>query len=74
VSTQTIVDWTRSRSDGWDYDSIVNRVTFKGPNPPQTGDRVVIPYRRWAGSVRQCTVDTDCPQEQKYRCVDGVCI
>jgi len=74
VSTATIIDWTRSRADGWDYDSIVNRVLFKGPTPPQTGDRVVIPYRRWAGSVQQCTSNSDCPREQKYQCVNGVCL
>jgi hypothetical protein len=74
VSSGTIVDWTRSRADGWDYDSIVNRVIFGGPNPPQTGDRVVIPYLRWDGSIRQCSTDADCPQEQKLRCIDGVCL
>ncbi len=73
VSTGNIVDWTRSRADGWDYDAIVNRVTFRGPNPPQTGDRVVIPYRRW-DTLQQCQSNSDCPQEQKYRCVDGVCL
>lgn len=74
VSTGTIVDWSRSRADGWDYDSIVNRVIFNGPNPPQTGDRVVIPYLRWEESIQQCSSDVDCPQEQKQRCVDGVCL
>jgi hypothetical protein len=73
VATGSIVGWTRSRSDGWDYDSIVNRILFSGPNPPETGDRVVIPYLRWDGSLQQCTSDADCPQEQKYRCVEGVC-
>jgi hypothetical protein len=73
ASTGNIIGWTRSRSDGWDYDSIVNRILFSGPNPPQTGDRAVIPYLRWEGSFQQCTADSDCPQEQKYRCVDGVC-
>lgn len=72
--TGNIVDIDRSRADGWDYDGIVNRVTFQGPNPPQTGDRVVIPYRRWQGSERQCTTSADCPQEQKYICRDGVCL
>lgn len=64
----------RSRADGWDYDAIVNRVTFQGPNPPQTGDRVVIAYRRWEGSIRQCNTDVDCPREQKYRCINGSCL
>lgn len=74
VMTGDIVTLTRSRSDGWDYDSIVNRVTFQGPNPPQTGDRVVIAYRRWEGSVIGCNDDTECPREQKYRCVNGTCL
>ena len=74
VASGNIVTLTRSRADGWDYDSTVNRVTFQGPNPPQTGDRVVIAYRRWEGSIRQCNDDTDCPREQKYRCVSGMCL
>ena len=74
VQSGMIVDWPRSRADGWDYDSIVNRVTFQGPSPPQTGDRVVIAYRRWEGSIRQCDDDADCPREQKYRCVSGLCL
>jgi hypothetical protein len=74
VSTGNILDPARSRADGWDYDAIVNRVSFKGPNPPQTGDRIVIPYLRWEGSVQQCTLDSDCPQEQKSICREGVCL
>ncbi len=74
VMTGNIVTLDRSRGDGWDYDSIVNRVTFQGPNPPQTGDRVVIAYRRWEGSVIGCMDDSDCPREQKYRCVNGTCL
>ncbi len=74
VSSGNIVDWTRSRADGWDYDSIVNRVLFNGQHPPQTGDRAVIPYLRWDGSVQQCTTDADCPREQKFRCVNGECL
>jgi len=72
--TGNVVTVDRSRADGWDFDGIVNRVTFQGPNPPQTGDRVVIAYRRWEGSERQCTTSADCPPEQKYICRDGVCI
>ncbi|MGM0557528.1 MAG: hypothetical protein ACQEVA_14180 [Myxococcota bacterium] len=72
-STGNIVQWPRSRADGWDYDAIVNRVIFNGSNPPVTGDTVVIPYRRWQDSLNQCTSDADCPQEQKLECVAGVC-
>ncbi|QED25753.1 hypothetical protein FRD01_00440 [Microvenator marinus] len=74
ASTQTILSPDRSRADGWDYDAIVNRVNFNGPNPPQTADRIVIPYLRWENSVRGCVTDADCPQEQKYICQNGVCL
>ena len=64
----------RSRADGYDYDGTVNRIAFYGPNPPQTGDRVVIPYLRWENSVSMCMIDSDCPRDaQKLRCVDGTC-
>lgn len=71
--TNTIGPMTRSRADGFDYDAIVNRVIFKGPNPPQTNDRVVIPYLRWENSVFMCTSDDDCPSEQKIKCLNGEC-
>ncbi len=73
ASTGVVADMLRSRADGFDYDAIVNRVTFKGPNPPQTGDRVVIPYRRWENSVFMCVDTEDCPAEQKLKCVSGEC-
>jgi hypothetical protein len=73
VSTGTISPVDRSRADGFDYDAIVNRVTFRGPNPPQTNDRVVIPYLRWENSVFTCSTDADCPQEQKLKCMEGEC-
>ncbi|QDG53213.1 hypothetical protein FIV42_21425 [Persicimonas caeni] len=73
VSTGTVSDMARSRADGFDYDAIVNRVIFRGPNPPQTNDRVVIPYLRWDGSVFTCSSNADCPQEQKLQCIDGEC-
>lgn len=73
TSTGNVTQMSRSRADGFDYDAIVNRVIFRGPNPPQTNDRVVIPYLRWEGSVFMCTTDADCPQEQKLKCVEGEC-
>lgn len=63
----------RSRQDGFDYDGIVNRIAFYGPNPPQTGDRAIIPYLRWKNSVLMCNTERDCPSEQKYKCVQGEC-
>jgi hypothetical protein len=73
AQTGNVVDMPRSRINGFDYDSIVNRVSFTGNNPPQTGDRVIIPYRRWENSVFMCTTTADCPSEQKLKCVAGEC-
>jgi hypothetical protein len=39
-------------------------VNFNGPNPPQTADRIVIPYLRWENSVRGCVTDADCPKNK----------
>jgi hypothetical protein len=64
----------RSRSDGFDYDAIVNRISFRGPNVPVTGDTVVIPYKRWENSVQGCITTADCPPEQKLKCIDGECL
>ena len=73
AQTGNVVDMPRSRLDGFDFDSIVNRVSFTGPNPPQTNDRVIIPYRRWENSVFMCMSTADCPAAQKLKCVDGEC-
>ncbi len=72
-SSGMTLDLDRSRLDGFDYDPIVNRIAFRGPNPPETNDRVVIPYRRWENSVFTCVDTSDCPSEQKLKCVDGEC-
>jgi hypothetical protein len=73
TATGTIVDWPRSRADGWDYDSLVNRVIFTGPTPPQDQDRVVVPYLRWDSSLNECETSADCPSGMKYRCIDHIC-
>lgn len=73
AATGNIVAIPRSRADGYDYDSVVNRVSFTGPNPPQTADRIILPYLRWE-TLTECTMDSDCPQEQKMRCIDGTCL
>ena len=73
VQQGTVSQMTRSRSDGFDYDSIVNRVAFYGSSRPQTNDRVIIPYLRWENSVTTCQSDDDCPSEQKLVCIDGEC-
>ena len=73
VMTGMEIDVPRSRADGFDYDGIVNRVAFYGPMPPQTNDRLVIPYLRWENSVFMCMDESDCPSEQKLKCIDGEC-
>lgn len=73
AATGNIVPISRSRIDGYDYDSVVNRVSFTGANPPQTADRIIIPYLRWE-SLTECTIDSDCPQQQKMRCFEGTCL
>ena len=72
--TGVIGPMTRSRADGFDFDGVVNRIAFYGPNPPQTNDVVVIPYLRWKDSLRACRSSKDCPQEQKLQCVQGICL
>lgn len=74
VATGNISPLVRSRSDGFDYDGVVNRVAFYGPNPPQTNDIAVIPYLRWKNSLIQCNSTKDCPQEQKLQCLNNVCL
>ena len=81
VSAQQLVEPDRSRADGWDYDAVTNAVSFYGPNPPQTRDRVVITYKRWKNSVKGCMSTSECNNGfQKQRCriepgaTRGVCI
>ena len=72
-SAQTTSELPRSRSNGFEYDSIVNRISFSGDDVPETDDRVVVPYLRWEGSVIRCRTDDDCPQAQKLQCIKGEC-
>ena len=37
----------RSRVDGFDYDSVQNKIIFNGASRPSDGDKVIIGYRRW---------------------------
>ena len=73
IMLDTEVAMSRSRLDGFDFDGIVNRIAFFGPNSPQTNDRIVVPYFRWKNSVLSCVIETDCPSEQKYKCVNSEC-
>ena len=62
----------RSRVDGYDFHSAVNRVVFNGPSVPETGDEITISYQRWVGGVIICESDDDCPT--KFFCRGGECI
>lgn len=73
VATGQIVESTRSRVAGWDYDSRVNRVLFTGPVPLRDEDRVIVPYLRWDGSLGECQSDADCPRGMKFTCIDNMC-
>ncbi|AWV89295.1 hypothetical protein [Bradymonas sediminis] len=73
VNSGQIIEATRSRADGWDYDSLVNRVLFDGPTPLRDQDRVVVPYLRWDGSLDECRSDADCPRGMKLTCIDNMC-
>lgn len=73
ASSGQIIQATRSRADGWDYDSLRNRIIFAGPTPPQDQDRVVVPYLRWNDSANECQVDADCPAGMKFACIDNLC-
>lgn len=69
---ESATDVPRSRADGFDFDSAVNRVTFQGTAIPETNDEVTISYQRWVGGIIACDSDDDCPQ--KFYCRAGECI
>jgi hypothetical protein len=60
---------SRSRYEGFDYNAIVNRISFQRYRPNK-GDRLIIPYRRWKSSIKECTKGS-CPG--KKVCISGVC-
>jgi hypothetical protein len=70
------VDVPRSRSNGFDYDSVSNAVVFYGATyRPATGNEVVISYRVWqpcpsAGGA--CTTDAQCCLP--FTCQMGRCL
>jgi hypothetical protein len=37
----------RSRTNGWDYDPVRNRIVFYGDARPRKGEEIVVGYRRW---------------------------
>jgi hypothetical protein len=57
----------KSRSNGFDYDPIQNKVIFYGESRPKPGEEVVIAYRRWdwAGNPRPPSVPWD-PNSNPY--------
>lgn len=50
----------RSRTDGFDYDPVQNKVVFYGDARPQDGHEVVIAYRRWDYANNPGTPDDGC--------------
>jgi len=72
ADSATLDRMSRSREDGFAFDSILSRISFTGPNPPQTGDRLIVPYLRWKNSLQMCQKEKDaCPDKQV--CVSGYC-
>ena len=69
----SVTNLNRSRTDGYDYDGVVERVSFRGSSKPVTNDNVIISYRRWDTGVTTCSVDSDCPQRQLEMCVNSEC-
>jgi hypothetical protein len=67
-----VVDMDRSRADGFDYESVFNRVTLTGPTPPAPGDRLIVPFFRWKDVIPPCRTVDDCPDELKF-CTNGEC-
>jgi len=67
-----LVQLDRSRQNGFDYASIVNRISLIGPNPPAPGDRLIVPYLRWEGSRQECTKGGD-QCTDKEQCISGFC-
>ena len=50
----------RSRTNGFDYDPVQNKVVFYGDARPQDGYEVVIAYRRWDYANNPGTPDDGC--------------
>ncbi len=67
-----LVEMDRSREEGFAYDAYVNRISFTGSNPPERGDRLIVPYLRWKDSIQECEKEENpCPNDQV--CVSGLC-
>ncbi|MDP3279043.1 MAG: hypothetical protein Q8Q09_27870 [Deltaproteobacteria bacterium] len=70
------MDVPRSRSEGFDYDSVSNAVVFYGARfRPARGNEVVLSYRVWqpcpsAGGM--CVTDSECCQP--HVCTGGRCL
>lgn len=50
----------RSRTNGFDYDAVNNRIVFFGNALPKKGDEIVVGYRRWDWANNPGTPDEGC--------------
>jgi hypothetical protein len=72
MANQQVVPIARSRQDGFDYEAMLNRMLMTMQTPPEDGDRIIVPYMRWAASLPACETVADCPADKKV-CIDGEC-
>lgn len=72
----------RSRTNGWDYDPVRNRITFFGDARPVKGEEIVVGYRRWdwKGNPNRppdacdlCELNTSCNPELDTAVCEPVC-
>lgn len=72
----------RSRSNGWDYDPIRNRIVFYGSARPMKGEEIVVGYRRWdwKGNMNRppdgcdlCEMYTSCDPTSDLTICEPVC-
>lgn len=50
----------RSRTNGFDYDAVNNRIVFYGDALPKKGDEIVVGYRKWDWANNPGTPDEGC--------------
>jgi hypothetical protein len=72
----------RSRTDGWDYDPVRNRIVFYGSARPMKGEEIVVGYRRWdwKGNTNRppdgcdlCEMFTSCDPELDTAVCQPIC-
>ncbi len=72
----------RSRTNGWDYDAVRNRIVFFGDARPVKGEEIVVGYRRWdwKGNPNRpgdpcdlCEMNTSCNPELDTAVCEPIC-